>query len=106
MEVPDHFTCLLRSLYAVKKQQLEPDMEQWTGSNWEGVRQGCILSSWLFNSYAEWNASLDAAQTGIKIARRNINSLRYTDDTTRMAESDEKVKSLLIKVKDESEKLP
>ena len=78
-------------------------MEQWTGSNWEGVRQGCILSSWLFNSYAEWNASLDEAQTGIKIARRNINNLRHADDTILMAESEE-LKSLLMRVKEESEK--
>ena len=74
----------------------------------EGVRQGCILSPCLFNFYAEymtWNAGLDEAQTGIKIARRNINNLRYADDTTLMAESEEELKSLLMKVKEESEKV-
>ena len=73
----------------------------------EGVRQGCILSPCLFNFYAEymtWNAGLDEAQTGIKIARRNINNLRYADDTTLTAESEEELKSLLMKVKEESEK--
>ena len=73
----------------------------------KGVRQGCILSSCLFNFYAEyimWNAVLDEAQAGIKIARRNINNLRYADDTTLMAESEEELKSLLMKVKEESEK--
>ena len=83
----------------VKKQLLEPDMEQQTG---KGVRQGYILSPCLFNFYAEyimWNAGLDAAQAGIKIAGRNINNLRYTDDSTFMAESEEELKSLLIKVK-------
>ena len=78
----------------IKKQQLEPDMEQ-----------GCILSLWLFNLYAEyimWNAGLDEAQVGIKIARRNINNFRYTDDTTLMAESEEELKNLLVKVKKKS----
>ena len=82
-------------------------MKQWTGSNWEGVSQGCILSFCLFNLYAEYlirNSRLDEAQTGIKIARRNINNLRYADDTTFMAESEEELKSLLMKVKEESEK--
>ena len=71
----------------------------------KGVRQGCTLSPRLFNFYAEYimpNARLDKAQTGIKIAERNINNLRYTDDTTHMAESEEELKSLLIKVKEES----
>ena len=78
MGIPDHLNCLLRNLYAVKKQQLELDMEQQTG---KVVRQGCILSPCLFNLYAEYimrNARLDEAQTEIKIARRNINNLRYT----------------------------
>ena len=73
----------------------------------KGVRQGCILSPCLFNSYAEYimqNARLDEAQAGIKISQRNINNLRYADDTTLMAESEEKLKSLLMKVKEESEK--
>ena len=93
----------------VKKQQLEPDMEQLT---WfkigNKVRQGCILSPCLFNFYAEyimWNAGLDEAQAGIKIARRNINNLRYADDTTLTAESEEELKSLLMKVREESEKI-
>ena len=92
-----------------KKQQLEPDMEQC--HDWfkigKGIRQGCILSSSLFNLYAEYilqNAGLDEAQAGIKIAGRNINNLRYVDDTTLMTESEEKLKSPLMKVKEESEK--
>ena len=93
----------------VRKQQLEVDMEQQTGSKQEkGVRQGCILSPCLFNFYAEYimrNAGLEEAQAGITIARRNINNLRYADDTTLMAESEEQLKSLLLKVKEESEKV-
>ena len=84
----------------VKKQQLELNMEQWTGS-----KLGCILSPCLFNFYAEYimqNAGLEQAQAGIKIARRNINNIRYADDTTLMAENEE-LKSLLMKVKEESE---
>ena len=76
----------------VKKQQLEPDMEKQTGSNWERSATGCILPSCLFNLYAEYimrNARLDEAQAGIKIARRNINNLRYTDDTILMAKTEE-----------------
>ena len=92
----------------VRKQQLELDMEQQTGSKiGKGVRQGCILSPSLFNFYAEYimrNAGLEEAQAGIKIVRRNINNLRYADDTTLMAESEEELKSLL-KVKVESEKV-
>ena len=94
----------------VRKQQLELDMEQQT--DWfqigKGVYQGCILSPCLLNFYAEYimrNAGLEEAQAGIKIARRNINNLRYADDTTLMAESKEKLKSLLMKVKEESEKV-
>ena len=89
----------------VKKQQLELDMEQRAG---KGVRQDCILSSCLYNLYAEyimWNGRLDEAQTGINIAGRNINNLRYADDTILMVESKEELKSLLMKVKEESEKV-
>ena len=92
----------------VKKQQLEPDIEQQTGSNLEkGIYQGSILSPCLFSLYAEYimlNVGLDEAQTEIKFARRNINNFRYADDITLMAESKEKLKSLLMKVKEESEK--
>src|SRR5574341_607997 len=90
----------------VRKQQLELDMEQQTGS--KGVCQGYILSPCLFNFYAEYimrNSELKEAQAGIKIARRNINHLRYADDTTLMAENEEELKSLLMKVKEESEKV-
>ena len=93
----------------IRKQQLEPDMEQQDGSKLgKGVHQGFILSLCLFNSHAEYNmgnARLDEAQAGIKIVRWNINNLRFEDDTTLMAESEEKRKSLLMKVKEESEKL-
>ena len=98
----------------VKKQQLELDMEQMeqTRNGWlqigKGVCQGCILSPCLFNFYAEYimrNAVLDEAQAGIKIAGRNTNNLRYADNTTLMAESEEEQKSLLMKVKEESEKV-
>ena len=92
----------------VRKQQLELDMEQQTGSLGKGVRQGCILSPCLLNFYAEYiirNAGLDEAQAGIKTVRRNINNLRYADDTTLMSESEEELKSLLMKVKEESEKV-
>ena len=93
----------------VKKQQLELDMEQRTGSKLgkEYVCQGCILSPCIFNLYAEYimrNAELDEAQAGIKIPGRNINNLKYADDATLMAESEEELKSLLMKVKEESEK--
>ena len=106
--IPDHLTCLLRNLYA------DQEVTVRTGrgtTDWfqigKGVCQGCILSPCLFNLHAEYivNAGLDEAQTGIKIARRNINNLRYTDDTTLMAESEEELKSLLMKVKQESEKV-
>ena len=92
----------------VRKQQLELDMEQLTGSKLGKEYLGCILPPCLFNLHAEyimWNAGLDEAQAGIKIAGRNINNFRYADDTTLMAESKEELKSLLMKVKVESEKV-
>ena len=104
----DHLTCLLRNLYAGQEAAVRTGHE---AMDWfkigKGVHQGCILSLCLFNLYAEYimrNARLDEAQAGIKIARRNINNLRYADDTTLMAESKEELKSLLMKVKDESVK--
>ena len=107
MGIPDHFTCLLRNLFAGQEATVRTGRE----SDWfqigKGVCQGCILSPCLFNLYAEYimrNAGLEEAQAGIKIARRNINNLRYADDTTLMAESKE-LKSLLMKVKEESEKV-
>ena len=106
--IPDHLTCLLRNLYA--GQEATVRVEHGT-TNWfkigKGVRQGCILSFCLCNLYAEYiirNAGLDETQAGIKIARRNINNLRYADDTTLIAESKEELKSLLMKVKEEREK--
>ena len=92
----------------IKKQQLELDGTMDSFQIGKGVHQGCILSSSLFNLYAEYvmqNTGLNEAQTGIKIAQRNINNLRYADNTTLMAESEEELKSLLMKVKEETEKL-
>ena len=92
----------------VKKQQVDLDMEQQAGSKLGTIRQGCILSPCLFNFYAEyimWNDRLEEAQAGTKIPGRNINNLRYADDTTLMAESEEELKSLLMKVKEESGKV-
>ena len=92
----------------VRKQQLELDMEQQTGSKGKGVHQGCILSPCLFNLYVEYiirNAGLEEAQAGIKIAGTNIIHLRYADDTTLMTESEEELKSHLMKMKEESEKV-
>ena len=109
MGIPDHLICLLETCMQVKKQQLELDMEQQTGSKTgKGVSQGCILSPCLFNFYAEYimrNAGLDEAQAGIKIAGRNISNLRYADDTTLMVENEKELNSLLMKVKEKSEKV-
>ena len=92
----------------VKKPQLELDMEHRLVPNWKGVHRGCILSPCLFNFYAEYimrNAGLEETQAGIKISGRNINKLRYEDDSTLTAESEEELKSLLMKVKEENEKV-
>ena len=109
MGIPDHLTCLLRNLYAGQEAQVRIGHET---TDWfqirKGVRQGCILSPCLFNLYAEYiirNAGLIKAQAGIKIAGRNINNLRFADDTTLMAESKEELQSLLMKVKEESGKV-
>ena len=109
MGISDHLTCLLRNLYAGQEATVR------TGhgtTDWfqigKGLHQGCILSPCLFNLYGEYimrNARLDEAQAGIKIAGRNINNLRYVDDTTLIAESEEELKSLWMKVKEENEKL-
>ena len=109
MGIPDHLTCLLRNLYAGQEATVR------TGhgtTDWfqigKGVCQGCILSPCLFNFYAEYimrNAGLEETQAGIKIAGRNLNNLRYADDTTLMAESKEELKSLLMRMKEEREKV-
>ena len=109
MEIPDHLTCLLRNLYAGQEAIVRTRHEtiDWFQIG-KGVHQGCILSACLFNLSAEYimqNAELDEAQAGIKITGRNTNNLRYTDDTTHMAKSEEELKSLLMKVKDESKKV-
>ena len=109
MRIPDHLTCLLGNLYASQEATVR------TGhgtTDWfqigKGVRQGCILSLYLFNLCAEYimrNAGLEETQAGIKIAGRNINNLRYADDTALMAESEEELKSLWMKAKEENEKV-
>ena len=108
MGIPDHLTCLLRNLYSGQEATVRTGHET---MDWfqigKGVCQDCILSPCLFNFCEEYimrNARLYEAQSRIKIARRNINNLRYTDDTTLMAESEEELESLLMKVKDKSEK--
>ena len=109
MEIPDHLICQLRNLYTGQKATVRTG--HGTTDQFQirtGVHQGCILSSCLFNLYAEYimrNAGLDEAQAGIKNAERNINNLRYADDTTLMAESEEELKNLSMKVKEESEKV-
>ena len=109
MGIPDHLTCLLRNLYAGQEAKVRTGLGT---TDWfqigKGVYQGCILSPCLFNLYTEYimrNAGLDEVQAGIKIAGRIINNLRYADDTTLMVESEEELKSLLMKVKEESEKV-
>ena len=107
--MPDHLTCLLRNLYAGQEATLGTghDTTDWFQTG-KGVRQGCILSPCLFNFYAEYimrNAGLEETQAEFKTARRNINNVRYAYDTTLMAESEEELKSLLMKVKGESEKV-
>ena len=108
MGIPDHLTCLLRYLYAGQEATVITGhgTTDWFQSG-KGVHQGCILPPCLFNFYTEYimrNTGLDEAQAGIKIAARNISNLRYADDTTLLAESEE-LKSLLMKVKEESEKV-
>ena len=108
MGIPDHLTCLLRNLYAGQEATVRT---RHGTTDWfqigKGVHQGCILSPCLFSLFAEYimqNARLDESQAGIKTARRNINNLRYADDTTLMAGSEEELKSLLMRVKEEIKK--
>ena len=109
MGIPDHLTCLLRNLYVGQETTVRTGhgtIDWFQIGKW--VHQGCILSPYLFNLYAEYiiqNAGLDEAQAGIMTAGRNINNLRYADDTTLMAEGEEELKSLLMKVEEESEKV-
>ena len=103
MGIPDHLTCLLRNLYAGQEATVRTGTTDWFQIG-KRVCQSCILSPCLFNLHVEYimrNAGLEEAQAGIKIARRNIKNLRYADDTTLMAESEEELKSLLMKVKEE-----
>ena len=109
MGIPAHLTCLLRNLYAGQEATVRTGRGT---TDWfqieKGVRRGCVLSPCLFNLYAEYimrNAGLEEAQAGIKIARRNINNLRYADDTTLMGENEKELKSFLMKVKEESQKV-
>ena len=109
MGIPDHPICLLRNLYAGQEATVRTGygITDWFQIG-NGVSQGCILSPCLFNFYAEYimrNTRIDEAQAGIKIAKKNINNLRYADTTTLMAESEEELKSLLMKLKEESEKV-
>ena len=106
--MPDHLTCLLRNLCAGQEATVRTEHGTDLFRIGKGVHQGCIFSPCLFNFYAEYNmrnAGLEEAQGGIKIARRNINNLRYANGMTLMAESEEELKSLLMKVEEESEKL-
>ena len=109
MGIPDHLICLLRNLYADQEATIRTGhgTTDWSQVG-KGVHKGCILSPCLFNFYAEYimrNAGLDEAHTGIKITRRNINNVRYADNTTLKVESEEELKGLLMKVKEESEKV-
>ena len=106
MGMSDHLTCLLRNLYTGQEATVRTGHGKIDFPNWERSTSGCILSPWLFNFYTEYimkNAGLDEAQVGIKIARRNINNIRYTEDTTLTAESKIELKSLLMNVKKERE---
>ena len=109
MGIPDHLTCLLRNLYAGQEAtaRIGHGTTDWFQIG-KGVHQGCIQSPCIFNLYAEYimrNTGLEETEAGIKIARRNINNLRYADDTTLMAETEEELKSLLMNMKQESEKV-
>ena len=109
MGIPDHLTCLLKNLYVGQEETVKTGhgTKDWFQIG-KGVPQGCTLSPCFFNLYAEYiirNAGLDEAHAGIKITGRNISNLRYADDTTLMAESEEELKSLLMKVKVENEKV-
>ena len=104
MGIPNHLTCLLRNLYSGQKATVRTEHGT---TDWLKIEKGCILSPYLFNLYIRyimWNAGLDESQTGIKIAKRNISNLRYAVETTLTVESEEKLKSLLMKVKEKSEK--